>query len=628
MLWLLPVTGFAFFFALFSQSNLVSSARTSFLWAALVWGTCVVGFTEILSAFRILTIWPLAILWVIVDLTCFGLLLARLRSRNITIYKSPRLDRFELWCCIGLLLIVSLIGVIALLAPPNTWDAMTYHLARIMHWIQNRGVGNYPTHIFRQLYLNPWAEYAILQFQLLSGGDRFANLIQWFSMVGSGIGISLIAKQLKANTKAQILSAVFALTTPMAIMQGSSTQNDFVATFWLVSFVYFGIRLMETWEPKHAIPAGLALGLALLTKATSYLFAIPFLFWITMAFMKSRSARSFFSILIMVLLVMTTNIAYYGRNVVLFGNPLSPPASITKYNVLNEIFLPQFIASNLLRNAAINIGVFPHLNHVIEDGINALHERLGISVNDPRTTWPGTEFHILPPIFSEDHAGNLVQTILIFCSFLLFVTIKQKPATHVYYLIMVISGYLLFSALLKWQPWNTRLELPLFILISPWIGLVLSNINRQWLVNTVFAFLFIGAIPWMIDNSTRPLLGDRNILTMKREAQYFAGRPELYKPYSDAAGFLKVIQCYRVGLISGPDDWEYPLWQILNPKNEVHIEHVNVTNVSSQIPNAGSFEPCAVIVLDGTPASLQVEGRRFIRKWQQDHVLIFLPVAD
>ena len=51
-----------------------------------------------------------------------------------------------------------LLGIVALTAPPNTWDSMTYHMPRVEHWIENRNVEPYPTHILRQLSLGPGAE--------------------------------------------------------------------------------------------------------------------------------------------------------------------------------------------------------------------------------------------------------------------------------------------------------------------------------------------------------------------------------------------------------------------------------------------------------------------------------------
>ena len=67
--------------------------------------------------------------------------------------------------------IVSLTGLIAFVAPPNNYDSMTYHLGRVVHWIQNHSVQHYPTNIDRQLFMPPWAEFAITHFYLLSTDD-------------------------------------------------------------------------------------------------------------------------------------------------------------------------------------------------------------------------------------------------------------------------------------------------------------------------------------------------------------------------------------------------------------------------------------------------------------------------
>jgi hypothetical protein len=51
---------------------------------------------------------------------------------------------------------------------------------------------------------------------------------------------TLIAKQqLGANQTGQLIAAVFVATIPMGILQASSTQNDYVLSFWLICFVYF-----------------------------------------------------------------------------------------------------------------------------------------------------------------------------------------------------------------------------------------------------------------------------------------------------------------------------------------------------------------------------------------------------
>ena len=118
-----------------------------------------------------------------------------------------------------------------------------------------------------------------MQFQVLSGGDQWANLVQWFSMFGSVVGVSLIAKQLGADIRGQVLAAVIAVTIPMGILQASSTQNDYVTAFWLVCLVYYILRFKEQPRCANAVGVGASLGLALLTKGTAYLYAFPLLVW-------------------------------------------------------------------------------------------------------------------------------------------------------------------------------------------------------------------------------------------------------------------------------------------------------------------------------------------------------------
>ncbi|MCK4894257.1 MAG: hypothetical protein KAT07_09835, partial [Calditrichia bacterium] len=89
------------------------------------------------------------------------------------IRKLSWIDRLIIFCII-LILIFTLI--IAIKSPPNNFDSMTYHMARVANWIQNKSIKFYPTSIPRQNYSMPLAEYMILHLQLISQSDQFANL--------------------------------------------------------------------------------------------------------------------------------------------------------------------------------------------------------------------------------------------------------------------------------------------------------------------------------------------------------------------------------------------------------------------------------------------------------------------
>jgi len=68
-------------------------------------------------------------------------------------------------------------------------------------------VRHYPTHIQRQLWLNPGAEFVVLHFQVLSGGDRLANLPQWLAFAGSISVSSLIAQSAGVSRRGQLFVA-------------------------------------------------------------------------------------------------------------------------------------------------------------------------------------------------------------------------------------------------------------------------------------------------------------------------------------------------------------------------------------------------------------------------------------
>src|SRR5262249_44420582 len=153
----------------------------------------------------------------------------------------------------GVGIVVALVGVVALLSPPNTWDAMEYHMPRVVHWMQNRSVAFYRTHELKQLHMPPFAEFAILQLHSLFGGDRLDSLVQWFSFLGSVVGVTLIAQSMGARYNGQVFAAVICATIPEGILQASGAKNDYVLAFWLVTLVYYLLTFKRVPNVANAL---------------------------------------------------------------------------------------------------------------------------------------------------------------------------------------------------------------------------------------------------------------------------------------------------------------------------------------------------------------------------------------
>jgi hypothetical protein len=68
-----------------------------------------------------------------------------------TKFSSLKLDRFDRFTFIGICLILVTNFILGILAPPNNYDSHTYHLSRIIIWIENKNVAHCPTILYQQL---------------------------------------------------------------------------------------------------------------------------------------------------------------------------------------------------------------------------------------------------------------------------------------------------------------------------------------------------------------------------------------------------------------------------------------------------------------------------------------------
>jgi hypothetical protein len=587
-------------------------ARESVLAASIVWGVLVTVLTEVLSAFGLLRFAPVCTGWALAAGLALGLLYSQWKTDNVRrLFSTGSLTGLSpglllLLGCTGLLVVG--IGILAFLAPPNTWDSMTYHMGRVAHWVQNGSVAHYPTHITRQLYLNPWAEFAICHLQILWHGDRFANLVQYSAMLGSLAGVTLIAQRLGAGPTGQVLTCVCAATVPMGILQASGTQTDYAVAFWLVAFVYFGLqasfpdvplpecagdkRGCDTRtagsgkrRPSHTaniVAAGAALGLAWLTKGTSFFYGLPFALWFMIAHLRTSGKESFKAFVLVTAIVLALTLPHLLRNVKTFGHPVAPAKD--SQGAGNREFSLRLILSNTLKNAGLHMGTpLEPINRVRDRGINLVHKLIGVDVNDPATSYGGHEFKIPETSRHEDDAGNLLHFLLL-CgvgSALILQPSMRNPML-LRYAACVVAGVVLLCVVIRWTPWNSRYHVPFFVLASPLIGLTLNRCVSRKVAIGIALVLFLGSGPFLLFGKPRCLLGERSALVRDRTAQYFLNDRPMEEQCRQAVHAAESLHPHTIGLLLGGDDWEYPLWVLLKPLADRGscIVHVCVTNES------------------------------------------------
>lgn len=639
----------------------------AFLSGSTLWGTLLVAATEIFSFFEALTFPCLLVFWTLAGIVS-AVLYVRVR-REYPVPPGELWPRFSLgqkFLLAAILAITATIGAIAFIAPPNTWDSMYYHMPKVLYWIQNQTVEFYPSHFPSQNQLAPGAEYIIMHLQLLSGSDRLANFVQWYALIGCMVASVFLCRRFGLGRTAALCSALFIATIPMGILEASSTYVDYVLAFWIMSFACF---TLQPEEPGRAdalsrLLPGLTLGLAIFTKATAYLYALPFVMLYAIQEFRKRRFAAATPLAVCAALALLLNASFYARCYELCGNPLGITATIVdsekKINgsVVNETFTPKAILSNLIRNTATHFHVTPSVtvNRAVESAVIRLHEFFGMDVNDRRTTWSTQMFRapgdannrvLKDPgarrsYRSDEGISNPLHFLMIVLSLAMILgrkSLREKPGLLLYALCCV-AGFLLFSAVLKWQPFHSRLHTPFFVLSAPFVAVALFHVKgSRWGIigRALIMILLTGmAIPTLLYSCERPLLGEHSMLPKQRNERYF-WFPHRKEPYTQAQQFLKDRKLSAVGLVGADADWVYPMMVLLREDHpDVRFLEVNVTDHSKikyELKRFRGFRPDAIISLRRSntkkiESEIIHNGRTFQLVSKEGHIGVFLPTNE
>jgi len=178
----------------------------------------------------------------------------------------------------------------------------------------------------------------------------------------------------------------------------------------------------------------------------------------------------------------------------------------------------------------------------------------------------------------------------------------------------LVLAFIFFCAILKWQPWHTRLHLPLFVLWSAAIGTVLARAWPWPVTISLSLLLLLLSTPVVLQNQLRPLIGNHNILNSDRISLYF---PAFYfcdrtlrDSYKEAADFIMKGTCRDIGLDQSLWRYEYPLLVLLSAdKIDMNVKQISVNNPSALYDrNQNSSSPCTIICLGCSKAP---------QKWEQ-----------
>ena len=436
-------------------------------------------------------------------------------SQKITIPKQER----NILYFIFFLIILPLL-LLTIFIPPNNWDSMAYHLPRVEHWIQNKNVYPYPTNIVRQVLTSPLSEYMILNFQILSSTDAFSNLVQFGSFIFILFSGTLIFSLLKIGLKGHLFLLLALLSIPMMLFQATTTQTDLLASFFFLSFILFGLLLIQSDDnfKTNFIFLALSLTLGILTKYHIAIFAVPIVIYLLFDILKKKNNKNtIFAILISILTIALILAPLFARNIYFLGSITGKDLFDENATIVNNTISIQNMLSNNFKHIVdfISIPINGYKNLLFSLN-HTLHNIIGISENTPGNNWAGAPFTVNNHL-NEDTAGSIIHAALIILS--LFLVFKSKNRTKLLLLFAYcFIAFSLYGLLFRYTPFDIRLLLPvliLMIIISTYI--IYISITNKYVINgLIFLFLIISIFP-VYFNRAKPIIGNpfylRRVLT-------------------------------------------------------------------------------------------------------------------
>ena len=532
--------------------------REAVLAGAAGYGGFVVALTEGLGAAHQLRYGPVLACWIAAGLGLVAIVWAN--RANLVAYSRPRLDPCDYLLLAVLAVLVVATGLIAVRCPPNNWDVALYHLPRQLQWLQQASVEHFPTQDYRLTVNPPFAEFVGLHLLLLSGTDRFTTVESWAAMVLSLIAVSLVARELGLGRKGQLLAAVFAATIPVGFHEAANGKNDWLVALWLAAVMFWTLRVWSAARiaPGPAVFAGLSLGLLLLTKGTGAIYAAPLVLLGGLALVVRRPAGWLPAAAIIGLLTVALNAGHWQRNHAAYGN-----VSGQTFGLANERHDPAALTSGLVRNVAMHLaGPRESWNRKLDRAVHRVHDRLGVGIEDPETTWFASPFRIADRRHEEDFAQAPVHVLLLLVA-LPIVALRGGQLWAVF-LFAALAGFVLFCAVFKWQPWHTRLHLPCLALLGVAFARAFTLPGLRWLAPVAVAALLWSVIPAATLSEARSL-GSTGLSVFHSDSDRlrFNGQDAIAADAREVVARVAALHPARVDLINhAPLPWEYPvaLW--------------------------------------------------------------------
>ncbi|MDO4804571.1 MAG: hypothetical protein Q4A32_07110 [Lachnospiraceae bacterium] len=531
----------------------------------------------------------------------------------------------------------------ALHGVPNNYDGMSYHLPRIVHWLQNRSVAHYACHDISQISDPYLAEFVNLHFYVLSGNsDRFLNLLQTFSYVLTVLFVHRIAVKLGCGKLWSLFAAMVYAMSPIVFGEALNVQTDIFAGLWLIFFAYLTLwfidkeRIPQNGETAfRIILMGLVCGFAYAAKASVLFGIVAFAGWLVICCLLRKDDIKQIILCGVGVMIPAGLIVLpeFAKNMITFGSFAADESST---HFLIPVFSPRYFIYNFVVNVAYNLpNSFLDIRRPLTRILKAMRYILFSSVDVP----PGLRnFSFLKNlnIMNHDTALNtVVMWLFVLALFLaalsLIYCVTQKRKNPLFekgvgmYWIPSLTAFSIFLGIVGWYRYITRYEASYFPMVLPGIAYIMSRVFAGKKTRFIgYAVIAASACMLFYQGALMYRYQMNHIRQGKtRIEEYFRYR-DMHEDYGLMTDYIREKGFTQLGFMCGDSSYEYPFW-VMTEKPGRRVEHVNVTNETARYADPDFIPECIFTTDTEHFREVSCNGKEYVLLYETEDAVLYVP---
>ncbi|MBP0016510.1 MAG: glycosyltransferase family 39 protein [Cyanobacteria bacterium SBLK] len=420
---------------------------------------------------------------------------------------------------------------------------MSYHLARVMYFIQNQNTDFFNASYWAQVFHPVYSSYLNIAFFMLFGDEKGMNLVQFIGGCFSAFSVFGIALFFSENIIPSILSGCLFLNLTQVNLQMTSTQNDLWMSSLLGCSLYFLILLKDKKSINLVFLSCLGVAISLGGKLSGVLY-IPSILVLLLITIEDRKTQFWYCIIFALLASFIFFTSGYWENLTHFGTIAGSQEVVEEHSFKHFTIIErlQFGVENTFRysvhffslDGMPDIGVIREVHREMKKISIAFFQLLGANLYNQEGT--RSPFVIDGPYANENISYWGILGFLVWIS--VFSSIFVKRFRHFSPLAFCAIIFLLaqsFSS--QYDPWRGRYFIACAIFAAPITSLAFQRYSYHKIVSlTLIMFLGLGSfssLTTLFFRGDRPLIpyrGMKSILTMNRIEQLTSERTVLTQP--------------------------------------------------------------------------------------------------